>query len=321
MREITEPVALCLPDGRLNPGAVGWSRRPLHDTALKGWGRTKRWEYWCVMTEGALVALTVSDLDFIGVNGIYFAADGLPPVTSEAIAPFGLGTRLPASLGGRAASRLPRIEIVDGADEIALRSQGKIEVDLTVRRPAGHETLNVVVPWSERRFQFTSKQTALPATGTVRTGGREYVFGADSWAVLDHGRGRWPRDMVWNWGAASGRTGGHVVGLQFGGKWTAGTGMTENALCVDGRITAIPRELTWSYDAADEHAPWTITGPGVDVVFTPFHRRAVDVNALLLRNRTVQQFGRYSGVIEPSPGERVTVDGLRGWAEEVTMRW
>ena len=50
-REITTPVELCRPDGRLNPAAVGWTRHPLHDTSRigtgrYGWGRNKRWEYW-----------------------------------------------------------------------------------------------------------------------------------------------------------------------------------------------------------------------------------------------------------------------------------
>ena len=36
--EITEPVDLCLPDGRLNPAAVGWTRRPLHRANLRGLG-------------------------------------------------------------------------------------------------------------------------------------------------------------------------------------------------------------------------------------------------------------------------------------------
>ncbi|MEV5398578.1 hypothetical protein AB0N26_20700 [Streptomyces cellulosae] len=35
-REITSPVDLCLPDGRLNPAAVGWTRRPLHRANLRG---------------------------------------------------------------------------------------------------------------------------------------------------------------------------------------------------------------------------------------------------------------------------------------------
>jgi len=37
LTEITEAVDLCLPDGRLNPAAVGWTRRPLHLDGLTGW--------------------------------------------------------------------------------------------------------------------------------------------------------------------------------------------------------------------------------------------------------------------------------------------
>ena len=29
-REITEPIDLCLPSGRLDPAAIGWTRTPLH---------------------------------------------------------------------------------------------------------------------------------------------------------------------------------------------------------------------------------------------------------------------------------------------------
>ena len=38
----------------------------------------------------------------------------------------------------------------------------RLAIDLVVARPAGHESLNVVIPWSERRFQFTSKQNTRP---------------------------------------------------------------------------------------------------------------------------------------------------------------
>ncbi len=59
-----------------------------------------------------------------------------------------------------------------------------------------------------------------------------------------------------NWAAASGvSTDGRTVGLQFGGKWTEGTGFTENALCIDGRLTKIHEELEWTYDWDDPLRP------------------------------------------------------------------
>src|SRR5215831_9088349 len=69
--EVTEPVDLCLPDGRLNPAAVGWTRRPLHRANLRGWGRAKRWEYWGIVTPGHIIGLVASSLDYAGVHGLY----------------------------------------------------------------------------------------------------------------------------------------------------------------------------------------------------------------------------------------------------------
>ena len=70
-REITEPVELCRPDGRLNPDSVGWSRHPLHGTSLRGWGRSKRWEYWGLVTPAYILGITVSSLDYAGVHSVY----------------------------------------------------------------------------------------------------------------------------------------------------------------------------------------------------------------------------------------------------------
>lgn len=344
-REITEPVDLCLPDGSLNPEAVGWTRTPLHRANLRGWGRTKRWEYWCVATPRHLVALTVSDLDFLALDSVYFLeyGEGGREFERAAVAPFARGVALPERIAGagghdvRVGPERPtggkvRIEILkdDATGGTRLRARCvspdglPVEVDLLAELPEGHETLGVVVPWSGQRFQYTSKHTARPASGAVRVGGEEYGFGDDAWAVLDHGRGRWPRDVTWNWGAASGRTGGRTVGLQLGGKWTDGTGSTENALCVDGRLTKVGEELEWTYDLADPLAPWTVRAPGsglVELAFTPFHDRKARVETGVLANRTHQCFGRYSGRVRTEAGEDVEVADLLGWAEEVRMRW
>ncbi|WP_335936758.1 DUF2804 domain-containing protein [Streptomyces sp. PTD5-9] len=374
-REITEPVDLCLPDGRLNPSAVGWSRRPLHRANLRGWGRNKRWEYWCVTTPTHLVALTVSDLDFLTLDTVYVLeygpdgqhgpdgrdgtgvrhAPGRREFERTAIAPGGRAGRLPETIAGAAGSPAAvvgptrptggrvRIEIreEDGGTRLRARCltpsspKETVEVDLFAALPAGHETLSVVVPWDERRFQYTSKHTARPASGTVRVGGRVLEFGDDAWAVLDHGRGRWPRSVDWNWGAASGRTDGHTVGLQFGGRWTRGTGSTENALCVDGRLTKIGAELEWRWAPDDLMAPWTITSPtiasptgaspgdrpAVNLTFVPFHNRSTRTEAGLIANRTDQCFGHYSGRVRDDEGREIVVDRLLGWAEDVRMRW
>ncbi|WP_345528569.1 hypothetical protein [Nocardioides endophyticus] len=41
-RGIAQATDLCLPDGRLNPDAVGRSRTPLHRANLRGWAEEAR---------------------------------------------------------------------------------------------------------------------------------------------------------------------------------------------------------------------------------------------------------------------------------------
>jgi len=329
-REITDPVDLCAPDGRLNPDAVGWSRTPLHQSALPGWGRRKKWEYWCVSTPTHLVAVTVADIDYLGLTSVYLLEYGGREISRTSLHPLAHGVRLPDSLGsGTSAAIGPvraRIQEVPGATRLRFSCdtpEGRLNADLTVDLPEGHETMSVVIPWSDDRFQYTSKHTARPARGAVRLG-RDVLDFTDGWGVLDHGRGRWPYDTRWNWGAASGRTDGHTVGLQFGGQWTEGTGLTENALCVDGRLSKIGEELEWDYDPDDALTPWWLRTPGsdqVDLVFTPFHERVDRTDTGLVLNDTRQCFGHYTGTIHTDDGHPVLVDGLFGFAEQVHMRW
>ena len=105
LREITEPVDLCRPDGRLNPAAVGWTRTPLHRPNLPtgpvgGWGRNKRWEYWGLVTPTHVVGLTVSSLDYAGVEAVYVLdrANGRE-VVEEVTVPLGRGVELTARAG------------------------------------------------------------------------------------------------------------------------------------------------------------------------------------------------------------------------------
>lgn len=118
-REINEPVDLCLPDGRLNPAARGWSRQPLHRANLRGWGRTKRWDYWCVTTPTHLVALTVSDLDFLALNTVYVLEYGPDGVADEHT----VGT--PAAFPPTPGSSAPRSFPADAASVSRRRSRAR----------------------------------------------------------------------------------------------------------------------------------------------------------------------------------------------------
>ena len=332
-RELTDPVPLTLPNGRLNPDAVGWARRPLVDTAgiardgRRFFGRNKRWEYWGITTPTHVVGLTVSSIDYAAVLEFWVldrASERTWHATPTLIPARGVVLPPSAETGpSRARAKDFAIDIDELPEGTRLRARMPgVELDVIAELPEGHERLAVVVPWSSTRFQYTVKDVARPASGILTVEGVTHTLAeGESWAVLDHGRGRWPHDIRWNWGAGSGRSGGRVIGIQVGGKWTVGTGSTENAFVVDGRLHKISDELEWQYDLADWRRPWRITGGGLDATFEPVYDKVTRTDFGIVSSATDQCFGDWSGTFTTSDGEVIAFDGIFGWAEEVHNRW
>ena len=331
MHEITDETRLCTSSGDLDPAAVGWTRRPLHVINLHRWARTKRWEYWCVQTPELVLAITVSDLEYAGLHAVYVLDPSGREHGATHLAPLGRVELPERCCGGpvRVRSRHLSIDIEPGEQTVLRAGTDTLGAEIVVDRSPDHESLGVVVPWSRRRFQYTVKQNTMPARGWVDVEGqRRTVDGPDAWATLDHGRGRWPYRVLWNWGSGSGyaRMDGarRVVGVQLGGAWTDGTGSTENALVVDGVVHVIPNDLRWEYDRTSWTAPWRVTDPvagRVDLELRPTHERRDRMQLGVLFNETHQCFGTWHGVMVDDDGSLVLIDGVRGWAEEVRNRW
>jgi len=331
--EIATPEALTLPNGHLNRAAVGWARQPAIDTSgiARGKGRNKRWEYWNVATPNHIVGLTVSHIDYACVPEIwvYDRESGETRHAAATVIP-ARGTVLAPTLEqGRSMTRAKDLAIdideVEGGTRLRFEIPG-VSFDVVAELPDGHERLAVTVPWSDTRFQYTVKDLARPARGVLRIDGVEHEIGGDAgeaWTVLDHGRGRWPYDISWNWGAGSGRSHGRVIGVQVGAKWTEGTGVSENAFFVDGRMHKIHGETTWQYSVDGERwrEPWRVSGGGLEAVFEPFYNKRTRTDLLVLQGHTDQCFGHWHGTFTTEDGERIDLDGLIGWAEEVHNRW
>ena len=330
MREITAPVSLAAPDGTLRRDAVGYTRSPLHGTDLPGglrhgW-RTKRWEYWGVLTDDLVLGMTIASLDYAGIQQLYVyecstgrefscdplalfprsgtlqLADARPPLTAR------------AEFGG-----LRQRFHDDASGTHLLADSSRVQVRLFA--PAGGEVLGVVVPWSDTRFQYTLKDVARSVSGQLTVEGRTYDVGPGAFAVLDRGRGRWPYAKRWNWAVGYGTPDGVRLGLQIGGGWTAGTPATENALIVDGALHHYDGELEFSYDLTAPLSPWHVRGPWIDAVLTPFHRRHARTNAAVVSSQTWQAFGTWAGEARTPDGRSYRLDGLQGWIEEARNRW
>jgi hypothetical protein len=331
-------VDLCDATGALNEDAKGWSRRPLHSANLRGhWGRNKRWDYWAILGDGFVAAITYANVDYLGIAEVWWADLRTGEEGGRAIStPLGRGIRLP-DLPGTSPLRFDRqplrLDLSD--DETATylkaswtdRSGERGALNAVVAKSSEIDSLNVVIPWDTNRFQYTSKHQARPALGSLKVGRRVFEFGSEAspaWGVLDVGRGRWPYRTAWNWGGGAGLdTAGNTVGLQLGGKWTEGTGFTENGVFINGRLTKIGQELQWDYQWEEPLAPWTVRSAddALALQLTPTFDRHAKVEAFVLGTEVHQVFGRWQGHVTADDGTRYEVADLAGFAEESRSRW
>lgn len=333
-KELAAPVDLCDGEGRLNPAAVGWSRRPLHRCNLSGnWPRKKKWNYWAITSPQGLFSVTLSHIDYAGLAFAYFCnfVDKLF-IEKTIIMPLGKGCLMPEAVAADVRFDHPdmrfAIDYLPGGVSIKFSCPDlmglKTEAEISVSVPAGHETLNVVIPWSQSQFQFTSKQNTLPANGAVMVDGEKFTFdGVSSFACLDFGRGIWPYSSSWNWASFSGRQGDDVIGVNLGAKWTDGTGMNENGVCLNGRLHKISEDMSFEYDPTDFKKPWRLrTGATdrIDLTFTPFYERVAKSNLLVVRSEVHQCFGFYNGKLRLD-GREIEVKKHVGWAEEHYAKW
>lgn len=328
--EITSPVKLTLPDGRFNAASHGWARQPIIDaSAIDGGflnGRNRRWEYWCVLTPTHILAFSIADNDYFAPGSVWI----FDRKANKAVVNFAsnepCGTiKLPGNVAdGPATARHKDLSVdidqVEGGTRIRASVPGG-SFDVFAAKPEGHECLAVVVPWTDELFQYTIKDISRPATGSVTVGDKTYEVPEGSWAILDHGRGRWPHDVHWNWGAGSGKLAdGRVMGLQVGDKWTDGTGSTENSFLLGTRVYKISEKLTWVYDTEDWMKPWHISGGGLDAVLTPVYNKASSVDTPQVKSRTDQCFGTWKGTFDTG-SEVISFEGLDGFVEDVTKTW
>ncbi len=160
----------------------------------------------------------------------------------------------------------------------------------------------------------TQKATCLPASGSVRWGGRlrtlEHALGS-----LDYTHGLLARETAWRWAACWGRgPGGRSVGANLVAGFNGGL---ENAIWIDGRPRAVGL-ARFVHDPADPAAPWRVsTDDGqVDLALRVEAVRTEDIDVGVASSRFAQPFGAWSGRI----GD-LEVRELPGVAEHHVARW
>jgi hypothetical protein len=175
-------------------------------------------------------------------------------------------------------------------------------------------------------FQYTSKQFCLKAKGEVSIGGTKHSFSKEqAFATLDFGRGVWKYSTFWNWCSFSTRNAhGNIVGLNAGGGWTDGTGMNENGLLINGKLSKILQDIIFDYDSTNFMKPWHIytkSSDMVDIVLKPFFERKAKTNMLIVSSQFHQMFGTISGTLKDDSNHKYEINDAIGWVEEHNAKW
>ena len=340
-KEILKETLLCNNNGRLNKEACGYSRFPLQVCNLKGnTFRKKRWNYWCFTNDEILFYVTLADLDYAATGFIYlFDLKTLEFIEKTELIPFGKGCVLGETVSDRVYFENSKMKIsieyatIGDAYEIdfnifckSFQQDKDLNAELKVIQPLTHESLNVIIPWDDKHFQFTSKQHAIPTSGKIQLGQREFLLKPDKTdATLDFGRGIWHYSSSWNWAAASGKIDGKKIGLNFGAKWTDNTGYTENGIFYDGKLYKISEQILFGYDTSDFKKPWTHRteeSDRVNLTFHPIYERVAETNFILIASKVHQVFGYFDGYIRLGVNEeKIHLPKLFGWSEEHYARW
>lgn len=333
--EHSRPRNIATARGLTERSSVGFARTPIFDGHIDGrFGRRKRWEYWAVLSRTHLVSLTLAHLDFVGLASAWFVdletnerIELSVPVPPRRMPPF------PDRVaGGDLVLDVPGLSLAIRETDahthlsICMRTpRHAVDAVVDVDKPPGHESLSVLVPFSDDAFQLTSKHVARPARGLAVVDGRRYRFDADdgAYGTLDFGRGVFPHRTRWNWSAAAGRVGARTIGWNLGGQWTDGTGVTENGLFVDGKLQKLGADVRFTFDRAAPERPWRIasTGGEVELELLPRHVKRVDALRGPVGADLWLAFGTFRGTLYTEDGEAIPIHDHVGWAEELHARW
>ena len=344
--EITQVIPLLDDQGNLTQ--AGWARKPypLYDrNAVKvNRLRLKEWDYYLVANDRFGLALTIADNGYMGLDSISFldfetkeqitkspmrvmprGKTGLPPASDRgvtAISGKGYGMTFlhveDPELG-------PARQLLFQMDDY--RDGQPIQGSITLFAEP-EESVTICTPFDKPgHFYYNQKINCMRASGTVTIGADVYRFDpADSFGVLDWGRGVWTYENTWYWGSASGLADGVPFGFNLGYGFGNTSAATENILVYDGKVHKLSHvkfHIPGRPGREDFLSPWTFTSDDgrFEMEFVPILDRASCTDFKVLKSDQHQVFGRFTGKAVLDDGRVVEVRDFLGFAEKVMNKW
>lgn len=338
--EITRAMPLLDKEGNLTE--PGYAKRPLpvyrRSDIRAGKSRIKEWDYYLVSNGRFALALTIADNSYMGMDSVSLLdfEEGWEVTKSPmSLFPFGR-VHLPESSAvgsvrhsgknhsisfendGRG-RRVLTAAMADFRNGAALSA----EIELT---DEPEESMVIATPFDKPgHFYFNQKINCLRARGQVRCGERVYTFDpADSFAVLDWGRGVWTYHNTWYWGSASGLADGVPFGFNIGYGFGNTEQATENMLFYKGKAHKL-NHVKFHIPGGEKDflSPWQFSSDNgrFTMDFRPVLDRASCTDLKLIKSDQHQVFGFFTGTAILDDGTPIDVKDFPGFAEKVENKW
>ena len=183
-------------------------------------------------------------------------------------------------------------------------------------------------PGAPKAFYYNQKIVGMRASGSVSVDGKLYTLDpADTFGLLDWGRGVWTYENTWYWGAGHGVADGHVVGFNIGYGFGDTSAAGENMVFVDGvahKLEDVTFNIPQTPDGKDDYLrPWTFTSTDgrFEMDFVPILDRASCTDVKLICSDQHQVFGKFTGTMILDDGTPIRLKDFVGFAEKVHNKW
>ena len=255
--EITREIPLLNADGNLTEPGYAKKMLPVYRRAdvRASKLRLKEWDYYLVSNGRFALALTIADNGYMGLDSIsIIELEEKWEITTSPMSLMTLGkVGLPECSGSGVTQhagkgyKMKFTAIGDGRRVLSAhmdRFGEKGAIDALVELyDEPEESMVIATPFDKpRHFYYNQKINCQRAKGWFTCGGRTWHFdAADSFAVLDWGRGVWTYHNTWYWGSASYQVDGVPFGWNIGYGFGDTSAASENMLFYDGKAHKLSR--------------------------------------------------------------------------------
>ena len=338
-REITKQQDLLNAEGVI--AQPGWAKSPYwkynHKNIATAKLRIKEWDYYCILSDTAGIALTLSDMGYLGFIGIsVFDFTKGKEISNSRMAAFPMGKwNMPTS----SASGVSKFS--DKNITIQFSASGNRRVlnfswdrfhkgrnlsgNIILTQQKDSDSIVVATPFKENKtaFYYNQKINCLSAQGGFSLGAEKTDFAPQgAFGVLDWGRGVWTYANTWYWGSTSGMVDGTPFGFNIGYGFGNLSTHSENALFYNGKLHKLDR-VQFKIPEETYLDPWHFSDNKgrFTMEFIPVLDRSSKTNLVLLQSDQHQVFGRFSGRAVLDDGTILNIRNCMGFAEKVCNRW